>query len=313
MAVLAQTGMLTMTGWLWGWAVPSGLLILAGAVLLPGTIRFLQEHGLTETNYRGRPVPTAGGVSLWLLFLLWYLYGIWAAPSSWPDQDRWMLAVTMVGFAGLIDDLLGERDIKGLRNHWRIWIEQRRATTGLVKAGTALAAGMLILLPEAEQLPGGGAGTALVSDGHPLWFLPFKLLLILLAANAVNLLDVRPGRALKGFFVSLLLLVWLASWKESGTGADANVWRLLVPLTVGAGMFAGADLRGKAMLGDTGANMLGFALGVGFSLLTPVTVQAAALTVLAGLHAITWRRSLSAIIERHALLRWLDQAGRGRG
>ncbi|WP_054974895.1 hypothetical protein [Paenibacillus sp. A3] len=312
MAVLAKTGMLTVTGWLWEWAVPSGLLIAAGPVLLPGTIRFLQEHGLSETNYRGRPVPTAGGVLLWLLLLLWYLYGVCVVPSSWPDTDRWILAVTMVGFAGLLDDLLGEREVKGLRNHWKTWIEQRRITTGIVKAGTALVAGMLILLPEAETLRS-GTGTTFVADSRTLWFLPFKLLLILLATNAVNLLDVRPGRALKGFFVSLLLLVWLASWKESGTETAWNVWRLLVPLTIGAGVFAGADLRGKAMLGDAGANVLGFALGFGFSLQTPFSVQATALAALVGLHAITWRRSLSVIIERHALLRWLDQAGRGRG
>lgn len=312
MAVLAETGMLTVTDWLWGWAVPSGLLIAAGAVLLPETIRFLQEHGLSETNYRGRLVPTAGGVLLWLLLLLWYLYVVCVVPSSRPDIDRWMLAVTLVGFAGLLDDLLGEREVKGLRNHWKTWIEQRRITTGIVKAGTTLVAGMLILLPDAEQLRS-GTGITFVADSRALWLLPFKLLLILLATNAVNLLDVRPGRALKGFFVSLLLLVWLASWKESGTEAVWNVWRLLVPLTIGAGMFAGADLRGKAMLGDAGANVLGFALGVGFALLTPVSVQAAALAVLIGLHAITWRRSLSVIIERHTLLRWLDQAGRGRG
>lgn len=312
MAVLAQTGMLTMTGWLWGWAVPSGLLLAAGAVLLPGVIRFLQEQGLTETNYRGCPVPTAGGVLLWGLLLLWYLYGTWAVPPSWPDNDRWMLAVTMVGFAGLLDDLLGEREVKGLRNHWKTWIGQRRVTTGIVKAGATLAAGMIVLLPEPDPSLS-GTGLTLLADSGPLWFFPLKLLLILLATNAVNLLDVRPGRALKGFFVSLLLLVWLASWKESGAQANWNVWCLLVPLTIGAGLFARADLRGKAMLGDTGANVLGFALGLGFSQLTPISVQAAALTVLAGLHAITWRRSLSAIIERHALLRWLDQAGRGRG
>ncbi|MBU7317291.1 hypothetical protein [Paenibacillus oleatilyticus] len=311
MAVLAETGMLNVTGWLWAWVFPAGLLIAAGTVLQPGTIRFLQEHGLSETNYRGRLVPTAGGVLLWLLLLLWYLYGVCVVPFSWPDSDRWMLAVTMIGFTGLLDDLLGEREVKGLRNHWKIWIEQRRITTGIVKAGTALVAGMLILLPEADMLRS-GSGATLTSGNGTLWFLPFKLLLILLATNAVNLLDVRPGRALKGFFVSLLLLVWLASWKESGTEAGWNVWRLLVPLTIGAGMFAGTDLRGKAMLGDTGANMLGFALGVGFAMLTPVSVQVAALAVLAALHAITWRRSLSVIIERHALLRWLDQAGRGR-
>ncbi|WP_161783577.1 hypothetical protein [Paenibacillus tyrfis] len=312
MAVLAETGMLTVTGWLWAWAVPSGLLIAVGAVLLPGTMRFLQEHGLSETNYCGRIVPTAGGVLLWLLLLLWYLYEACVAPSTWPNTDRWMLAVTMVGFAGLLDDLLGEREVKGLCNHWKALIEQRRITTGIVKAGTTLVAGMLILLPEADMFRS-GTGATFAADSHMLWYLPFKLLLILLATNAVNLLDVRPGRALKGFFVSLLLLVWLASWRESGTEAGWNVWRLLVPLTIGAGVFAGADLRGKAMLGDAGANVLGFALGVGFSVLTPVPVQAAALAVLVGLHAITWRRSLSVIIERHALLRWLDQAGRGRG
>ncbi len=118
-------------------------------------------------------------------------------------------------------------------------------------------------------------------------------LLVGLAANAVNQLDTRPGRALKAFALGSLLL--------GGTPKRAvGVAVLLAPY----------DLSEMAMLGDAGSNALGGVLG--FSSVEKLTgwrrwsaIGALALLTLAG-----ERHSLGALIESTPVLRDADRLGR---
>ena len=85
-----------------------------------------------------------------------------------------------------------------------------------------------------------------------------------------------------------------------------------------AGVFAagvlalGADLRERAMLGDAGSNLLGFAAGVHVVLtapgwmLAPIAVAAIALNIVA--ETVT----LSRVIDGVPPLRWLDRLGRSQ-
>ena len=118
-------------------------------------------------------------------------------------------------------------------------------------------------------------------------------LLVGLAANAVNQLDTRPGRALKAFGVGALLL--------------GNTPRRAVAAAV---LLAPYDLNEMAMLGDGGSNALGAVLG--FSSVERLTgfrrwgaIGALSLLTLAG-----ERRSLGALIEATPVLRDLDRLGR---
>lgn len=118
-------------------------------------------------------------------------------------------------------------------------------------------------------------------------------LLVGLAANAVNQLDTRPGRALKAFGLGALLV-----GGTSKRGVAAAV--LLAPY----------DLREMTMLGDGGSNALGAVLG--FSSVEKLTgcrrwsvIGALALLTLAG-----ERRSLGSVIEQTPGLRELDRLGR---
>ena len=74
------------------------------------------------------------------------------------------------------------------------------------------------------------------------------------AANFANLLDLRPGRAGKAFLLERTPPPRLAS---AGTGT--------VAAPVGAVAMLADDLMRVAMLGDTGANALGAAWGIGWS------------------------------------------------
>ena len=83
------------------------------------------------------------------------------------------------------------------------------------------------------------------------------------------------------------------------------------------GLFAGPvviaglyDLRERAMLGDTGSNLVGALAGLWIVLSLDTTGQAVALVVLAALTAYGEFRSISAFVERTPGFRHLDSIGR---
>jgi glycosyl transferase family 2 len=117
-------------------------------------------------------------------------------------------------------------------------------------------------------------------------------LLVGLAANALNQLDTRPGRALKAFVLA---------------SAVARPSRRAL---AGAVLLLPYDLREMAMLGDAGSNALGAVLGLGSVGRLTGRGRIAAIAVLAGLTALGERRSLGELIERTPGLRQLDALGR---
>jgi hypothetical protein len=114
-------------------------------------------------------------------------------------------------------------------------------------------------------------------------------LLVGLAANALNQLDTRPGRALKAYLIGAVAL-----------DAPKGVAVLLLPY----------DLREMAMLGDGGANALGALLGL--SSVSRLTGRGRwlAIAALAGLTLFGERRSLGDLIERTPGFADLDAWGR---
>jgi hypothetical protein len=114
-------------------------------------------------------------------------------------------------------------------------------------------------------------------------------LLVGLAANFLNQLDTRPGRALKAYLVGAVAL-----------GAPAGSAVLLLPY----------DLREKVMLGDSGSNALGALLGLSSVSRLTGTSRWLAIGALAGLTILGERRSLGELIERTPGLRTLDRVGR---
>ena len=114
-------------------------------------------------------------------------------------------------------------------------------------------------------------------------------LLVGLAANALNQLDTKPGRALKAYALAAIPL-----------GAP------LAP----AVMLAPYDLREMAMLGDSGSNALGALLGL--SSVDRLTGRGRWLAIgaLAALNLLGERTSLNDTIERSPFLNAVDRLGR---
>ena len=256
--------------------------LLAGALgysltrfLLPGLISLLAAHGGLVANFHGRLTPTPAG----LVFALAGLAGAVLLPAQ-SDPGRFALVLAGFSGLGLVDDCFGMPAVRGVRGHWRALV-RGELSTGLIKIWLALC---LAVLAVGRPLSGRGVVDVLV---------------VALAANAVNLLDTRPGRAGKAFLLAAgpLLLI-----------RPGQAWLALV--LGGVLAYLPVDLRGRAMLGDTGANALGGVLGLALITALPVPGRQAALAVLLLLHLLAERRSLSERIGESRLLAALDRWGR---
>lgn len=114
-------------------------------------------------------------------------------------------------------------------------------------------------------------------------------LLVGLAANALNQLDTKPGRALKAY-----------------TAAALPLQAPLLP----AVLIAPYDLREMGMLGDSGSNALGALLGLSSVSRLTGRGQVLAIGALAALNLLGERSSLGAAIERTPFLSAVDRIGR---
>jgi UDP-GlcNAc:undecaprenyl-phosphate/decaprenyl-phosphate GlcNAc-1-phosphate transferase len=186
---------------------------------------------------------------------------------------------------GLIDDAFGGGEAsRGWRGHGAA-IARGEFSTGALKAAGSLGLALLAM----DQLG--------LSDGR--WLLAAGVLV--LATNVFNLLDLRPGRSSKAF-------VLLGAALTIGAGVRP-LWAL--GLLAAPALVAGAyDLRERAMLGDTGSNLLGALAGLWLVLTLSGTGQLIALGMLAAITLYGELRSISALIERTPGLRELDSWGR---
>jgi hypothetical protein len=178
---------------------------------------------------------------------------------GWTVGARRDPAVAAVAAVGVADDL---------------WSGPERGFTAHLRAGDTTGVLKLVAIPLV-----GLAATRKFSGA----------LLVGLAANFLNQLDTRPGRALKAYLLGALVV-------------RAPVARAVLLLPY--------DLREKTMLGDAGANALGALLGL--SSVSRLTGRGRWLAIgtLAGLTLLGERRSLGAMIESAPGLSWLDRLGR---
>lgn len=280
--------------------LPLALSLGTAALLAPALLARLERSGVVRENYRGIVLPAASGTLIVLAALL--ALGPLAALDELADADTLapeageaLLFVIGVAVLGLVDDLLGgrrpagtdadPRAPRGLRGH------ARAAAGGDLSTGVLKALGTLGLALYVLSGQGRTAAEYLVGVG-----------VLVLATNLFNLLDLRPGRAGK-VFVAFGVVLTLGSWNTyalRALGLFIGPALVLLPY----------DLRERAMLGDTGSNVLGAVAGFWLIVALGPTGEAIALGVLAVLTIYGEFRSISALVERNPILRRLDSLGR---
>ncbi len=270
------------------------VVALATAALLSGPLLAqMRRRGAVRPNYRSRELPfpfgvlvlAAAAIALIPLMLVQRLGE--TQVFTRPVAPILVYCLGVIGL-GLLDDALGEDDAvtaRGWRGHFGA-LRRGRLTTGVLKALGALGLALL------------AAGALGHSTGR--WLLAVGVLV--LCTNVFNLLDLRPGRAIK-------VLVVLGAALTAGSGQVRTMWAL--GLFAAPALVAGAyDLRERAMLGDTGANLLGAVGGLWLVLTLSGTGQVVALGVLAAITLYGEVRSISGFVERTPGLRYLDSLGR---
>lgn len=270
-------------------ALPFVFSLLVAGALTPLVLNRLSDAGATRENYRGRVLPIPLGIvivpaALIALIPIMLLARLTDA-DVFPDNLGFAIVfVPGIALLGLIDDALSGAG-RGWRGHGKD-VLGGALSTGLLKAGGTLGLALLV----ASSLPGSDADFLLATA------------VLVLATNAFNLLDLRPGRSVKAF---VLLGVGLTVTTQN-TEALAGLGIFIAPVLV-AGWF---DLREKAMLGDAGSNAIGGLAGLWLVLTLDTDGQVVALLILLAINLFGEFRSISKVIEKVPGLRHLDSVGR---
>ena len=242
-------------------------VLVATVLLAPFLARFLcRRLGLMKPNFRGERIPSALGLTFMLIAAM-------HLALAEPYLARPLAVLLAFGLLGFIDDRWGNRSVGGFRGHLKSLFSGKPTTGGLKLIGGGMAALYFVWPLNPEALLGAG--------------------LIALGANSLNLLDLRPGRALFGFAVLLL--------------PSLSIVTTLWPLLLGVLIEWPFDVRAKGMLGDTGSNLLGALVGVVAVWALPLWGQACLLALLLALNLVAERVSITATIEKTPWLRTLDR------
>lgn len=251
---------------------------------------FRESEVLRRQNYRGHQLPVAAGVVVVLaavlvvaVYSVFIRFGADASAEQVRLANLLALSGTTLGYGllGLLDDLVGATSTKGFRGHLGA-LARGRVTTGLVKLVWGVLLGVL-------AAPGTGWGG--LRGG----------LVIAAMANLGNLFDRAPGRTIKVSLLGGALAVAL--------GAPAGeLSAMTLVLGAGLGMLI-PDLRERCMLGDTGSNVLGAAVGFGLVVALGPTGEWIALAVLVALNLASERISFTRVIDATPPLRWFDRLG----
>jgi len=270
------------------------LALAISVFLIPAGARGLREAGLVRENYRGELLAFPLGAvlataALVALAPLAFLDDRGDLDLLEPELRRWLPYLLGIAFLGFLDDALGQGEAaatpRGWRGHWAA-LRRGSLSTGAIKAIGALAL------------------AAYVVSGRGLedWRYIADVALLILATNLGNLLDLRPGRAEKG----LALLgagLCLGAW----TWEPLELLGIFVgPVVVGAWLTLGE----RAMLGDTGSNLIGAVAGVWLLTVLGADARLVALALVLALTIYGELRSISKTIDSVPPLRWLDSLGR---
>ena len=288
-----------------------------------------------RTNFHGVTVSLRGGVAM-----AGASVASAAVASALSDQPRAALGGVVAslggGLAGYIDDVDqgahdGGKVAKGLKGHLGA-LAHGQVTTGVIKiagiGASALAASALV-------------GSKATSVGGKVADLVLNTVLIAGTANLANLLDLRPGRALKATVLVAAPLSYFSCAGAKAPASGASVTSATASVASGAsgapsakpvspasasgasaqrllasGLNAAAitalveDLQETTMLGDTGANAAGALLGTSLAANDSWKLRLGTTLGVVGLILASEKVSFSKVIAANPALNWLDQLWR---
>jgi len=266
------------------------ILLLTGLfgtyAIIPLFKNLLIESNVLRPNYKKDMIP----VSMGMVFLpMIIINGIILEFFTQDYKNLLYLFMFIFGiiamfFAGVLDDIIGNRDVSGLKGHFKSLLKGN-LTTGGFKALFGGFVGVIISIAVSKNI-----GDIIINT-----------LIIALSTNLMNLLDLRPGRAIK-VYISISVVLFLTL-----TGYIKSLILLIVPNVLA---YFNYDLKAKAMMGDTGSNVLGISIGMLVVMGYSIKVRIGWLVFLVFIHILTEKYSLTKIIEKNKFLNFIDKLGR---
>ncbi len=263
------------------------ILGLAGTYLMiPLFKNLLIDSNVIRPNYKGEMIP----VSMGIVFLpMLIINGIILAFFTVDTIGLLCLFLFIFGivcmfFAGILDDIIGNRDVSGLKGHFKS-LFKGKLTTGGFKALFGGFVGLIISVAISKNI------TDIIVN----------TLIIALSTNLMNLFDLRPGRAIKAYLVIMIAIF------VTLTGYIKILPLLILPNVLA---YFNYDLKAKAMMGDTGSNVLGISIGILMAFGYTLNVRLGWLVFLILIHIFTEKFSLTKIIENNKVLNFIDRLGR---
>jgi len=257
--------------------------IVIRLVIHPIERLFIDSECLKE-NYKGDLIPYTMGIiyifDMLFISIVLYIFG--------PEKDHMnillaLVGILIIGLAGLIDDLIGSNKVRGLKGHIKKLVQLELTTGGLKAVFGAFTSIFISLLVSIDTLD---------------FILNF--ITISLFTNFINLLDLRPGRALKGFLFFAVLFILAVN----------NVYEIILLSYIGASIaYLPYDLKARSMLGDIGSNSLGIILGITATSF-PVYIKSILVIILIFVHIYCEKYSITKLILKNKILRYIDNLGR---
>ncbi len=304
-----------------------GVPWLSMRMLMPSLEGAEKSHA---TNFRGVRVSYGLGI-------VWFVWAgcaivcgvLSSATGEAPVMGLLMFAglLALVAFtAGVVDDAYGSPAARGFAGHLKA-MAKGRLTTGGLKLIAIGAASLVVSLMMAQVSPWGGVADVSGSGSLTVSSVGWALMAgaaIALTSNLLNLLDLRPGRALKVYSLlgaggvlsaGVMLSASPIGQRFGASPGDGIVTLLGLALFVFGPVIAvwPFDLGERGMLGDAGANPMGVVAGLLIVSGLPAWGLVAYFILVLGLNLLSERVSFTRVISSVPVLRALDEAGRSSG
>ncbi|MDI3310205.1 MAG: UDP-N-acetylmuramyl pentapeptide phosphotransferase, partial [Thermoanaerobacterium sp.] len=142
-------------------------------------IQILDKDVCLKPNYKKILIPVCGGIAFVPTIFITAIISKFIGFSDDMIQI-FLVSIILMSYVGLIDDLLGDRSVTGLKGHIKSLLNMK-LTTGGLKAVVGIIVSFYISINISNRLADIIVNTLLIS----------------LFTNFLNLLDLRPGRACK--------------------------------------------------------------------------------------------------------------------
>ena len=252
---------------------------------LPYFILMLTQGNCLEKNYLQKEIPISIGVVFVIVQVFICLIISFFYVRLQSLLFLYSVVIVIISLVSLLDDLIGEKKIKGLKQHISLLISGK-LTTGGLKAIIGFTASVIISVKLFES-----------------WIsLIINILIIALFSNIINMFDLRPGRALKVFILISIFLTITAFIRD----LDFIIFSVLGIVLA----YLPNDIKGLSMMGDIGANFLGMTLGFYSVVSQHFSFKFVLLIILIIIHVVGEFYSFSTIIDKNRLLKYFDNFGR---